>query len=198
MLARKRAEVGLPRYRVWLDRALSLVTLAVGVVAAYVLATERVIPALRGEPAVVEVGETLPGAFEFELLERQGDRVAVPGGRATLLLFYNSTCPACYANLPSWQTVIDAVGVEVSVLAVALEGERPAARAYARRHLPGALGVVPEDAREVTGRLGIGIVPSTALVGPSGALRYVRQGSLDRSAVDSLVRALEALGGLSP
>ena len=78
---------------------------------------------------------------------------------------------------------------------MALDRDRPAARAYARRHLPSTVAVVPRDARRLTGVLGIGIVPSTALVGSDGVVLFLRQGSLDRAAVDSLVSALEALKG---
>ncbi len=191
------------RYAVWLDRALSLVTVVVGLVAAYVLTTERVIPALRGAPAPVEVGERLPSALEFEALAEGvsptdgGGEITVPGGRAALLLLFNSTCPACYANLPAWSRVVSAAEGVASVLAVALEADRRAARGYARRHFPSALAVVPKDVQRLTGTLGVGIVPSTALVGPDGELKSVWQGSLDAAAVDSLVRALEALRGPS-
>jgi hypothetical protein len=84
-----------------------------------------------------------------------------------------------------------------SVLSVALEGDLAAARAYARRHLPSTVAVIPRDARRLTGALGIGIVPSTALVGQDGTVLFLRQGSLDRVARDSLVSALEALQGPS-
>ena len=56
------------RYRDWLDLALSLVTVIVALVAAYLLATERVIPALRGEPVAVDAGEQLPVRLVFERL----------------------------------------------------------------------------------------------------------------------------------
>ena len=50
----RRVRVDVNRYRVWLDRALSLVTVIVVVAAAYFVAVERVIPALRGEPATAD------------------------------------------------------------------------------------------------------------------------------------------------
>lgn len=188
------------RYRVWLDRALSLLTVIVGLVAAYLVVTERVIPALRGEPVPVDAGEKLAGRLEFDLLAAspgggKGGRIGVPGEGAALLLVYNSTCPACYANLPAWDRVVRAAEGVASVLSVALDRDRAAARAYARRHLPSTVAVVPRDARRLTGALGIGIVPSTALVGRDGVVVFLRQGSLDRAGVDSLVSALEALKG---
>lgn len=186
----------------WLDRALSLVTVIVGLVAAYLVVTERVIPALRGEPVPVDAGEKLSARLEFELLAaspggRGSKRIGVPGERAVLLLVFNSSCPACYGNLPAWDRAVRAAEGVASVLSVALDRDRPAARAYARRHLPSTVGVIPRDARRLTGVLGIGIVPSTALVGRDGVVMFFRQGGLDGAAVDSLVSALGALKGPS-
>ncbi len=182
----------------WLDRALSLVTVIVGLVAAYLVVTERVIPALRSEPVPVDAGEKLSARLEFELLAASpGGRIGVPGERASLLLVFNSSCPACYANLPAWDRAVRAAEGVASVLSVALDRDRPAARAYARRHLPSTVGVIPRDARRLTGVLGIGIVPSTALVGRDGVVIFFRQGGLDGAAVDSLVSALGALKGPS-
>jgi hypothetical protein len=190
------------RYRVWLDRALSLVTVIVGLVAAYLVATERVIPALRGEPEAVDAGGRLAVRLEFEPLAGGPggwgwgggrERISVPGEGAALLLVYSSTCPACYANLSAWDRVVRAAEGVASVLSVGLDRDRVAARAYARRHLPSTVAVVPRDWRRLSGALGIGIVPSTALVSRDGVVVFLRQGSLDGAAVDSLVSALEAL-----
>lgn len=188
--------------RVWLDRALSLVTVIVGLAAAYLVATERVIPALRGEPEAVDEGGRLAGRLEFKPLVSnpvwgRGDGIGVPGESAVLLLVYSSTCPACYANLAAWNRAVRAAEGVATVLSVALEGDLAAARAYARRHLPSTVAVIPRDARRLTGALGIGIVPSTALVGADGTVLFLRQGSLDRVARDSLLSALEALKGPS-
>ncbi len=187
-------------YRVWLDRGLSVVTVLVGLTAAYLVATERVIPALRGVPAPVDAGEKLAARLEFERLaagpgEGGEDRMEVPGEGAVLLLFYSSSCPACYANVAAWDRVVSAAAGNASVLSVALDRDLESARAYARRHLPSTVAVVPRRARRLTGALGIGIVPSTALIDGDGVVMFLRQGSLDRAAVDSLLSALEALAG---
>lgn len=184
--------------RVWLDRALSLVTAVVVVTALYFLVIERVMPAFRGESVRVVEGGKLPESLEFELLgnvERPSEsaRVLVPGERGALLLVFSSTCPACYANLPAWRQVIAVVGDASTVLAVGLERDRSAARAYAERHLPAALSVVPEDARRFVGTFGVDIVPFTALVDAGGIVQFVQQGSLDSTAVTSLIRSLGAL-----
>ncbi len=185
------------RYRVWIDRALSVATAGVVVMALYFLVTERVIPALRGEPVRVIEGGKLPGGLEFELLDASGVRgtMRVPGARPALLLVFASTCPACYANLPAWQKVIAAGEEGLTVLAVGLESDRVAALRYARTHLSSAIPAVPEDPHRFSATLGVDIVPFTALVDASGSLRWVQQGSLDSGAVDSLIRALGALAG---
>ena len=187
------------RYRVWIDRALSVATAGVVVMALYFLVTERVIPALRGEPVRVVEGGRLPGGLEFELLDGSTVRgtVKLPGAKPALLLVYSSTCPACYANLPAWREVIEAGEEGVTVFAVGLESDRVAASQYAREHLPSALSVVPEDPHRFGSILGVDIVPFTALVDASGTLRFVRQGSLDTGSVDSLIRALGALAALA-
>jgi len=190
-------------YKVWLDRALNLAMLLVAVAALYLLTTERLLPALRGAPERLGVGGQLAAALEFRTLAKgelgtgaSGD-IAVPGERPTLLFVFNSTCAACYVNLSAWQEVMDAAGGKATVLAVALERERSAAHGYARRHLPAAMAVVPKDAREFAGTLGVDIVPFTALVGRDGVLEFVRPGSLDSLAVCSLLRALGALAASS-
>lgn len=187
-------------YRVWLNRVLNLVTAVVAVMALYFLATERVIPAVRGEPVRVAEGAKLPGSFQFELLGEAGrtgeaTKIRVPGSRPVLLLVFSSTCPACYANLPAWREVIENADGVPEVIAVGLEPDRLAALAYARRHLPAAVAVAPEDSRRFVGTLGVDVVPFTALVDTGGIVQFLQQGSLDSTAVSSLLRALGALTG---
>jgi len=185
--------------KLWLDRTLSLVTALVFVVAAYLLISERLLPALRGEPALVGEGERLDDAIEFHPLaeDRLADvlteRISVPSDRPTLLLVFASTCPACYANLEAWSTAIDAADGVATVLAVGFERDRKAAREYALRHLPRAMPVAPRDPRWFAGRLGVSIVPFTALVNADGTVGFVRQGRLDAASVASLRGALGAL-----
>ena len=114
------------RYGVQLDRALSLATGVVVVMTFYFLLTERLLPSLRGEPVLVPEGGTLTDSFAFRPLgagERTFALKYVPDERPVLLLVFDSTCPACYANLESWQLAIEAAGSKVTVLAVALERE---------------------------------------------------------------------------
>ncbi|UCF18788.1 MAG: hypothetical protein JSU87_12715 [Gemmatimonadota bacterium] len=182
------------RYRVWLDRAFTLMTAVMGLGALYLLTTERVIPALRGEPGRVGEGERLVERLELEPLERvRGGAegvVEVPGRQATVLMVFSSSCPACYTNVPAWRRVLEAGVGAAEMLAVGLQRDRLAAREYVRAHLRGVRGVVPTDPRRFAAILGIEVVPFTAVVGGDGVLRYARQGSLDSAAVHSLLRAL--------
>jgi len=200
---RARPEEGLRRYSAWLDRAFSAVTAFVVVSVGYFVVTERVVPALRGEPTRVHQGERLSEVFEFRPLdvdagESSSSRLRLPDGHAILLLVFNSTCQACYRTLEFWRRAVAAAGDKAVVLAVALDDDRRAAGDYAQRNLPTALAVAPEDPGRFASALGIGVVPYTALFDADAVLAFARQGSLDASAVDSLIRALGALAGSEP
>ena len=87
----------------WFDRALSLITAMAVAAAIYLLVTERLVPAVQGEPTRVGEGGKLPEPLEFEVLDDDGQRstapkVRVPGRRAALLLVFSSTCPAFCAT----------------------------------------------------------------------------------------------------
>jgi hypothetical protein len=185
--------------RRWLDRLLNLVAAVAAGLAVYFLATERVIPALRGEPARAVPGEALPAKLALEPLgAASGRKIVVPAGAPALLLVFNSSCPACYANLPAWREALAAATGDVRVLAVGLQSDRRAARAYVRHELPGAEPVMPGDARFFVGTLGVEYVPFTVLVDGDGVVRFLRQGRLDPAATTALRGALEALAGSSP
>ncbi|MGD8867671.1 MAG: hypothetical protein PVI01_08565 [Gemmatimonadales bacterium] len=187
-------------YRVWFDRLLSVITGLIVVTVAYFVVTERVVPALRGEPVRVWRGERLPEVLEFVSLgggddSRGRPKVRIPNGRATLMLVYNSTCQACYRTLPAWRRAVSTAADGVAVLAVGLDPDRRGAALYARHNLPAAAVVAPDDPVRFAHMLGIDIVPFTAVMDPAGVLVFARQGSLDRQATDSLISALGVLGG---
>ncbi len=138
---------------------LNLATALVAVGALYFLLTERVLPLLQSEPVRVHEGGTLTESFAFRPLGMERPKTVdlrhIPDEWPVLLLVFNSTCPACYANLPAWRRAIDAAGRRVTVLAVAIESDRSAAQSYATRELPQALAVEPVEPMELTGTLGI-------------------------------------------
>jgi hypothetical protein len=188
---------------VWLDRALNLATAGLVGVALYFVTTERLMPALRGEPAPAIEGERLAQSFELEVLGDNGTadaaraRVRVPARRPVWLFIFSSTCPACYANLPAWRRVLEASRGSAAVLAVGLERDWRAARAFVREHLPAAMLAMPEEPRRFTAALGVELVPFTALVAADGRAVYVRRGGMDSMAVAAAIRALGALAGSS-
>ncbi len=170
-------------------------------IAGYFFFTERFLPALRSEPVRMEEGATMTQSFAFRPLALKkfhplpSDLKYIPDDKAVLLLFYDSTCPACYENLPAWRSAIEASGEWVMILAVAVEEDLKVAEAYARRHLPGAIPVKAEEPRELFGTLGVEIVPYTAFVDMDGALAFARPGRLDDAALAELIRALGDPGG---
>ncbi len=189
-------------YRFWLDRGLTLVTVLALVTAVYFLVKERLIPAVRSEPARVIEGEELAESFQFELLSRDGSasraaRIQVPGRRPALLLVFDSACPACYANLPAWRDLLAVSAGGVISLAIGLDRDPRDAWKYAHDHLPAATAVSIRNAREFATVMGVRVVPFTALVGADGVLHFARQGRLDATATETAIRALEALTGSS-
>lgn len=191
------------RFRVWLDRIFGVFTALVVVLVSYFVVTERVVPALRGEPARAYVGERLSESLDFRLLghesgTRDAAGIRLPDGRTTLMLVFNSTCQACYRALPAWQRAVAAATDQVDVLAVALDDDRRAAGVYAQRNLPTALAVIPKDPDRFVSVLGVHVVPFTAVLDRGAVLVFARQGSLDALASDSLMRALGALAGSEP
>lgn len=187
----------------WLDWSLNAITIGAVVAALYLVVTERVLPAVRGPTEPVLEGERLPSPLSFERLGGGGDEgpsegvVRAPGELPTILMVFDTSCPACYRNLPAWRELIDAGRGESLALAVGLDGDTSRARAYARRHLAGTLAVRPADRRGLLETLGISIVPFTAIVAPDGELEFVHHGTLDSAAVSTGFGALEALTGLS-
>lgn len=185
------------------ERILNAITICAVAAASYLVVTERVLPAVRGPADLVLEGERLSSALPFERLGNSPDGgsseslVRAPGERPTLLLVFHTRCPACYRNLPAWRSLIDAGRGGVTTLAVGLDAEGRKVKAYARRHLAGAVAVRPLDRKGLLETLGVEIVPFTAVVGPDGVVEFAHHGSLDSVAVKDGIGALEALTGLS-
>lgn len=190
------------RQRVWLERTLNISTAAIVAVAAYFLVSERVIPALRGDAAPAVQGEELEGSLEFQPLGEGSvgagvGPIAIPGPRPALLLVFSTTCPACYANLPAWRQIVTAAADRASVLAVTLESDRAAVRAYVGEKLPGAIAVRPTEPQRFVDGLGVSVVPFTVLVDAGGTVGYMRRGVLDSLGVATAIRALGVLSDSS-
>lgn len=177
---------GKGRLEGWLNGATALLL----VVAAGLLVHDRLLPAWRSH-RVVEVGETAPEDLGLISLA-SGDTLRLGRLQPSLLLFFQSTCPACTRNLPAWRRLIDGRPAGVRSVAVGLE---PAAAAlvYVREEMPRALGTRPVDRERATAILGVEAVPTTMIVDGRGRLLWRRTGVLTdadvRRALDRARRA---------
>ena len=172
----------------WLNGATAVLLAA----AAALLVRDRLLPLWRTHQ-VVEVGEAVPGELGLESLAT-GDTTALERFRPALLLYFQSTCPACTRNLPSWRRLLQERPPGVPAVAVGLE-PRPRALVYAREHLSGAVAVGPVDRSRTTHLMGVRAVPTTQLVGAGGRLLWSRTGVLTAADVD---RVLDRARRVSP
>lgn len=171
---------------VWLNGA----TVLLLVIATGLFTRDRILPAWRARQ-VVEVGEQVPGDLDLVALASD-DTLRLGDLQPSLLLFFQSTCPACTRNLPAWRRLVDRRPDGVRSLALGLEAPDAALR-YVREELPEALGVRPLDPGRTTRILGVEAVPSTLIVGATGRLLWSRTGLLTeadvRRALDLVRRA---------
>lgn len=175
-----------------LERWLNGATAVLLVVAAALLFRDRLLPAWRNLQ-VVEVGEEVPGELALISLASR-DTTTLEHLRPALLLYFQSTCPACTRNLPAWRRLLEERPSDVPAVAIGLEEESPAL-AYARGELPGALAVRPADRSRSLHLMGVEAVPTTQLVGEDGRLLVSRSGVLGAAAVE---RILDRARGVSP
>lgn len=167
------------------DRWLSVATAAVLLLAVAMLVRDRVLPAWRAM-RVVEVGERVPDGLELVALA-SGDTMRLAALRPTLLLHFQSGCPACRRNLPAWQRLVDGRPPGLRALASGLE-PAASALAYAREHLPRALAVRPADRDHAVHLLGLTAVPTTQLISGGGELLWSRSGVLSDADVAGVLR----------
>lgn len=172
----------------WLNGA----TVLLLVVAAGLLVRDRLLPAWRAHQ-VVAVGETAPDDLALVSLASR-DTFRLDGLRPSLLLFFQSTCPACGRNLPAWHRLIRERPAGVRTVAVGLEAAGPALD-YVREELPRALGTRPAESGRTTRILGVEAVPTTLVLGADGRVLWRRSGVLDDGEVR---RALEVARRASP
>lgn len=167
-------------YERWLNGATALLL----VVAAALLVRDRVLPAWRALQ-VTEVGEQVPGKLSLAALA-SGDTLTLDRLAPSLLLFFQSTCPACTRNLPAWRRLLAERPEGLRPVAVGLE-RTETALAYAREELPGSLAVRPVDRSRTLRLLDVEAVPTTQLVGADGRLLWSRSGVLTAEDVARLL-----------
>lgn len=184
----RRAHGG-PAYDRWLNGATAVVL----VLAVALFVRDRALPAWRARQ-VVEVGERTPDALTLVTLA-SGDTIRLDRLRPSLLLWFQSTCPACGRNLPAWRRLVAERPPEVRVAAVGLE-DPTSALAYARDKLPDALAVRAGDRARATRIMGVEAVPTTQLVGGDGRLLWSETGVLTAAEVERVLR--RARGDVPP
>lgn len=186
------ARDGRPAHERWLNGATAVLLVAAG----GLLVRDRLIPAWQ-QRQVVAVGETVPAGLSLVTLAAR-DTVPLGRLRPSLLLYFQSGCPACTRNLPAWQRLLEERPRDVRVVAVGLEAPA-AALGYVRRELPGALAVRPEDRAGTLRLLDVEAVPTTQLVDGDGRLLVSRTGVLTPAEVHRILdRASGAAGGSDP
>lgn len=180
-MRRVRSDAGTLSHDRWLNGATAVVL----VLAAALFVRDRVLPAWRAGQ-VVRVGERAPDGLELVALA-SGDTMLLERLRPSLLLYFQSTCPACGRNLPAWRRLVANRPPGVRVAAVGLEDAAPAL-AYVREQLPEALAVRAADQSRATRLMGVKAVPTTQLVGTAGKLLWSRTGVLTEADVEGVLR----------
>lgn len=174
--------------RQWTGRALDAGTWLLLLVGVVLLVRDRLVPAWE-EREQVGVGQAVPSELRLTALSGGDTLSPAAPGIPTVYLIFQSTCPACERNLPSWRRLMTEVP-GLRALAVGLE-EETTALAYVRAELPEALAVAPVDRDGFVRRLGIAVVPTTMVVDGRGVLRERIAGVLAEGAVRRLVDELD-------
>lgn len=169
-----------PGIDLWLNGATAVLL----IVGCALLVRDRILPAWR-DLQVVEVGDEVPDDLTLVSLPSR-DTTALEGLRPALLLYFQSTCPACARNLPAWRRLMEERPPGLPAVAVGLEEALPAL-GYVREELPGAVAARPEDRSRMTRLMGVEAVPTTQLVGEDGRLLWSRSGVLGASEVERIL-----------
>lgn len=169
-----------PGIELWLNGATAVLL----VVGCALLFRDRLLPAWR-DLQVVEVGDEVPDDLTLVSLPSR-DTTAFEDLRPGLLLYFQSTCPACARNLPAWRRLMEERPPGLPAVAVGLEEALPAL-GYVREELPGAAAARPADRSRMTRLMGVEAVPTTQLVGEDGRLLWSRSGVLSASDVGRIL-----------
>lgn len=133
---------------------------------------------------------------DLDLRDDQG-RPAGPAqwrGRPALVNLWASWCPPCVAELPSLdrlKPIIEPEGLKVVALNLDRSGVKAATATFARLNIHN-LDIVVDAARQVSGSLGVDVLPTTLLVDSTGAeiARYVGGAAWDGPRALAMLRAL--------
>ena len=86
----------------------------------------------EGEVAAASIGDPVP-EVSFNLFDGTQATLADFRGQPVVLNFWASWCPACVAEMPSFQGVHEAVGSEVVFLGLDVQDTRGAAEAFVQQ-----------------------------------------------------------------
>ena len=112
---------------------------------------------------------------------------ALLGARATVVAFWQTSCPPCAAELPALQTVEPALSRQgVRLLLVDLQEDAGTMRSWAAGHGVGLPLYRDPDGSAHDG-LGLLGVPTTAVIGPGGRLLSRLEGAADVGGLDSVL-----------
>jgi thiol-disulfide isomerase/thioredoxin len=171
------------------------VLLAAGFVA-YAVSVSRSVPSSKYANLVVYSSPAQAPRFDLALLGRQG-RVtsAVLGGGPSVVNWFQSTCVACQAELGTFAAVADAERAKVRFLGIDVNDPSTSAalamvrRARAEYPVAQAPGVASID---LATRFGVGDLPATVFVSPSGRILGEVLGKVPRSELFDLLGNLAA------
>lgn len=147
------------------------------------LSTATPFPSLAGAPAAAAVTALRvggPGGDEQPL-------GSLLGGRATVVAFWQTTCPPCAGELPSLQAMEPALTRQgVRLLLVDLQEDTGTMQSWAHGHGIG-LPLYRDGDGSVHDGLGLLGVPTTAVLGPGGTLVQRLEGAADVGGLASIL-----------
>lgn len=182
-----------PRLRRYDAGALGIGVLTAVVAYAGVVGVAR----LDLHPGTVRVGDPVPA---FSLRDLDGREVGFEDvrGRAVVLNFWATWCPPCRREMPAFDAVHRAYPEdEVAVIGVAV-GESPAVVERFLAQTPvdypiwvdAPRGADTDRTDELHRRFGGVGMPTTVFIDPSGVVRKIRVGELNRAVIENEVRDL--------
>ena len=132
------------------------------------------VPAAARDAAPVAPGYAVP-EFTAQGVDGAPRTISYPKDKATVLLFFLSSCPTCHKQIPEWNRAYQRRPKSVNVVGVILDKEPPGFfEAY-----PVAFPVVRAPGREFLGTYKVAQTPTTIRVAPGGKVQNHAVGLLD-------------------
>jgi thiol-disulfide isomerase/thioredoxin len=122
----------------------------------------------------LQKGEVVP-PFRASGIDGQSREFDYPKGKATVLLFFLSSCPTCHKMLPEWNRAYERRPEGLNVVGVLLDREPPGFFATT----PVLFPVVRSPGKEILGSYKVSKVPLTLRVGPGGKVEDIAVSIVD-------------------